>query len=92
MRPQVPIGAVYIYRVNYFSGLLVSMATYYVLCRFRPVAVASSAWLESIDPVDHEFSTVYLDRTSISFDERPNGSPLEDDKISENGNETQEQA
>ena len=36
---QVPISAIYIYRVNFFAGFLVAMTTYYILCRIKPVPV-----------------------------------------------------
>jgi hypothetical protein len=33
----VPIGATYIYRLNFFSGFIVSAGIYWILCKMRPV-------------------------------------------------------
>ncbi|OCT47949.1 Uracil permease [Cladophialophora carrionii] len=73
---KVPIGAVYIYRLNFFAGFLVAMATYYLFCRWKPIPETSSVWCEKGDQGDRQFSVVYVDGTSASFDEeRSSGAP-----------------
>ncbi|ROT42939.1 hypothetical protein SODALDRAFT_269706 [Sodiomyces alkalinus F11] len=42
----VPIGAVYIYRVNFFAGFIVSSAMYWLLCHFSPIPATSDKWAE----------------------------------------------
>ncbi|KAG2415217.1 hypothetical protein HFD88_006408 [Aspergillus terreus] len=48
----VPVGAQYIYNINYFSGIIVSMAMYYILTRLFPVAATSDTWNEVDVDVD----------------------------------------
>ena len=50
---KVPIGATYIYNLNFFAGFLVSSSTYYLLCRFFPVPATSPTgqWLEIGDSI-----------------------------------------
>lgn len=43
---KVPIGAQYIYNVNYFSGVLVSGVVYLVLTMVFPVPATSATWNE----------------------------------------------
>ncbi|KAB8237409.1 permease for cytosine/purines, uracil, thiamine, allantoin-domain-containing protein [Aspergillus alliaceus] len=49
---KVPVGAQYIYNVNYFSGVVVSALMYYILTRFFPVPATSSTWCEVDQDVD----------------------------------------
>ncbi|BDD64249.1 hypothetical protein MAP00_009087 [Monascus purpureus] len=42
----VPIGAQYIYNINYFVGVIVSFTTYYAICIVFPVPATSSTWNE----------------------------------------------
>ncbi|KAJ9603156.1 uracil permease [Cladophialophora chaetospira] len=72
---KVPIGAVYIYRVNYFAGFLVSMATYYLLCRIRPIP---EMWLEQGDQADRGFSIVHMDMASDSSGDEDSNESLTD--------------
>ncbi|GAB1212483.1 hypothetical protein ATERTT37_001622 [Aspergillus terreus] len=48
----VPVGAQYIYNINYFSGIIVSMVMYYILTRLFPVAATSDTWNEVDVDVD----------------------------------------
>ncbi|GAB1193562.1 hypothetical protein APSETT444_002783 [Aspergillus pseudonomiae] len=48
----VPVGAQYIYNVNYFSGIFVSALMYYILTRLFPVPATSSTWSEVDQDVD----------------------------------------
>ncbi|KAL9108250.1 MAG: hypothetical protein Q9227_006988 [Pyrenula ochraceoflavens] len=59
---KVPIGAVYIYRVNFFAGFIVSALVYYLLCRFFPIPAVSAVWCELPDAADRQFSVVYEGR------------------------------
>lgn len=43
---KVPVGAQYIYNINYFSGVIVSGGMYYILTRFFPVPATSDYWNE----------------------------------------------
>ncbi|KAJ4400291.1 uracil permease [Neurospora sp. IMI 360204] len=43
---KVPIGATYIYNVNFFAGFLVSGGVYWLLCHFFPVPAVSDKWME----------------------------------------------
>ena len=49
---KVPVGAQYIYNVNYFSGIVVSALMYYTLTRFFPIPATSSTWSEVDQDVD----------------------------------------
>lgn len=43
---DVPVGAKYIYDVNYFSGFIVSGAVYWALAKLVPLPATSAAWNE----------------------------------------------
>lgn len=43
---SVPVGAVYIYNVNYFSGFFVSGGVYWFLTKMVPVPATSNNWNE----------------------------------------------
>ena len=43
---NVPMGATYVYNLNFFTGFIVSSVMYYVLCRFFPIPATSDTWLE----------------------------------------------
>lgn len=43
---NVPVGAEYIYNINYFSGFIVAGAMYWALCRAFPVPAMSDVWNE----------------------------------------------
>lgn len=49
---QVPIGAQYIYNVNYFSGVIVSGGVYWILTYLFPVPATSDHWNEMDIDVD----------------------------------------
>lgn len=59
----VPIGATYIYNVNFFAGFIVASSTYYLLCRFFPVPATSKTWMEVGDEIT-EISVAYHDSDS----------------------------
>ncbi|KAM0325790.1 hypothetical protein ACHAQA_007092 [Verticillium albo-atrum] len=43
---SVPIGATYVYRINFFSGFIVSFTMYWTLCHFFPIPATSKTWME----------------------------------------------
>ncbi|MCJ1445979.1 MAG: hypothetical protein MMC23_006484 [Stictis urceolatum] len=72
----VPMGATYIYRLNFFAGFIVSAGTYWLLCRFFPVPATSDTWIEVGDVV-RNVSVAY---GADDFDaESGNGSPVGDE-------------
>jgi NCS1 family nucleobase:cation symporter-1 len=48
---EVPIGAQYIYNLNFVSGFIVASGTYYLLCRLSPVPATSDVWMEVGDEI-----------------------------------------
>ncbi|KAJ0426643.1 permease for cytosine/purines, uracil, thiamine, allantoin-domain-containing protein [Aspergillus carlsbadensis] len=50
---DVPVGAQYIYNINYISGFIVSFVVYYSLTRFFPPAAISETWNEVDTDIDH---------------------------------------
>lgn len=54
----VPVGATYIYNVNFFAGFIVASGCYYLLCRFFPVPACADKWLEVGDEI-RNLSVVY---------------------------------
>jgi nucleobase:cation symporter-1, NCS1 family len=63
----VPIGAVYIYRVNFFAGFIISSSVYYLLCKYFPIPACSDRWFEQGEAADRTFSVAYTD--GEGFDE-----------------------
>ncbi|KAK1773344.1 uracil permease [Copromyces sp. CBS 386.78] len=49
---KVPIGATYIYNVNFFAGFLVSGGVYWLLCHYFPVPAVSDKWMEVGDEIE----------------------------------------
>ena len=49
----MPIGATYIYNLNFFAGIIVASLTYYLLCRFFPIPATSDHWMEVGDEIRH---------------------------------------
>jgi NCS1 family nucleobase:cation symporter-1 len=45
----VPIGATYIYRLNFFAGFIVASLTYIILCKFWPAKAVPERWTEDGD-------------------------------------------
>jgi NCS1 family nucleobase:cation symporter-1 len=48
---KVPIGATYIYNINYFAGFIVASATYWLLCKLFPIPACSDSWMEVSDEI-----------------------------------------
>jgi NCS1 family nucleobase:cation symporter-1 len=70
---DVPIGATYIYNVNFFAGFIVSSGIYWGLCKLFPVPATSDHWMEVGDEVDD--LRVAYDSGSQDFDEERGPSP-----------------
>lgn len=49
---DVPIGATYIYNVNFFAGFIVASGIYWGLNRLSPVPATSATWMEVGDQID----------------------------------------
>lgn len=69
---DVPMGATYIYRLNFFAGFTVSSLVYYLCCRFSPIPATSDRWMEVGDEID-DVTVAYNDNASGDYARR-NGS------------------
>lgn len=49
---DVPIGATYIYNLDFFCGFIVSSGIYWALCKLSPVPACSDHWMEVGDELD----------------------------------------
>ncbi|KUI63657.1 Uracil permease [Cytospora mali] len=49
---DVPIGATYIYNLNYFCGFIISAAVYWTLCKISPIPACSDRWMEVGDAIE----------------------------------------
>ncbi|KAF2087914.1 hypothetical protein K490DRAFT_56488 [Saccharata proteae CBS 121410] len=47
----VPVGATYIYNLNFFAGFVVSATVYWALCKVSPIPACSETWLEVGDEI-----------------------------------------
>ena len=43
---KVPIGATYLYRLNFFGGFIVSSGVYWALCKLFPIPAVPGEWME----------------------------------------------
>ncbi|KAI2620854.1 permease for cytosine/purines, uracil, thiamine, allantoin-domain-containing protein [Xylaria nigripes] len=68
---NVPIGATYIYNVNFFAGFIISFVVYWILCKFFPVPACSDKWLEVDDQIDDARLAYDDDNGSVSSSDRP---------------------
>ncbi|KAF3918982.1 hypothetical protein ABW20_dc0109272 [Dactylellina cionopaga] len=64
---EVPIGATYVYRLNFFAGFIAASGIYYALNHFFPVPACSETWNE----VGDEITEIILaeDSDSTYYDE-----------------------
>jgi NCS1 family nucleobase:cation symporter-1 len=56
---DVPIGAQYIYNVNYFSGVIVSGVMYWILTKLFPIPATSDTWNEVDIDTETDISVAY---------------------------------
>ncbi|KAJ8131656.1 hypothetical protein O1611_g1967 [Lasiodiplodia mahajangana] len=66
---NVPIGATYIYNLNFFAGFIVSSAVYWICCKVFPIPACSEKWLEVGDQIE-EVTLAYDDNVSITGSDR----------------------
>lgn len=59
---SVPVGATYIYNLNFFCGFIVACGLYWLLCRVSPIPACSDRWLEVGDAID-EVQLAYEDES-----------------------------
>lgn len=71
-RNTAPLGAQYIYNLNYFCGFFVSFAVYWALCKKWPIPACSEVWMEIGDQID-----------DLRLVESENGSDLERERSEE---------
>lgn len=77
---SVPMGAIYLYRVNYLGGFLVAFAMYYVLTLLFPIPATSKTWSEvreedqgGVSPPYDDYSTSaegHFSEKAISADKK----------------------
>lgn len=69
IRNDVPIGATYVYNVNFFGGFIVSSGVYWGLCKAFPVPATSDRWMEVGDEIDDVRVAYDASNSSQDFDE-----------------------
>jgi NCS1 family nucleobase:cation symporter-1 len=69
---EVPVGAQYIYNLNFFCGFIVAALVYYILCRISPIPATSDVWLEIDDDLDGRNGS-FVDGLSPSDEENAEG-------------------
>ncbi len=62
---SVPVGATYIYELNFFGGFIVSSSVYWALCKISPVPACSEKWLEIGEEIS-DISLVYGDNSNYN--------------------------
>jgi NCS1 family nucleobase:cation symporter-1 len=65
---DVPVGATYIYNLNFFCGFIVSSGMYFALCRLSPVPATSDHWMEVGDEIT-DVRLAYDGSSQNEFDE-----------------------
>lgn len=75
---DVPIGATYIYNLNFFCGFIVSFVMYHALTRLVPIPATSEVWNE-VDIDTKDWSVAYTDGVSIDDEETVSGSGVSRD-------------
>ncbi|KAL2016324.1 hypothetical protein VTK56DRAFT_3865 [Thermocarpiscus australiensis] len=70
----VPIGAAYIYNLNFFCGFIVSAGMYWGLCKIFPIPATSDRWLEVGDEIDD---------LRVAYDDQSGSREFEDDAIAD---------
>ena len=65
---EVPIGATYIYNLNFFMGFGVSSGMYWLLCKISPIPACADRWMEVGDAIT-DVRVAYDGRSSPGYDE-----------------------
>ncbi|KAH8818372.1 permease for cytosine/purines, uracil, thiamine, allantoin-domain-containing protein [Hyaloscypha sp. PMI_1271] len=81
---QVPAGANYIYRLNFFCGFIVAGTAYWALCKFFPVPATSDVWMEVGDQIEDP-SMAYGETSSEYDEERNAGGVFKGGEVTETG-------
>ncbi|KAH8811860.1 permease for cytosine/purines, uracil, thiamine, allantoin-domain-containing protein [Xylogone sp. PMI_703] len=68
---HVPIGATYVYNLNFFCGFIVAAGVYWLLCKISPIDATSEVWMELGDEVVE--SMAYGDDRIEEYDEERDG-------------------
>jgi NCS1 family nucleobase:cation symporter-1 len=68
----VPIGATYIYNLNFFCGFIVSAGLYWGLCTLFPIPACSKKWMEVGDEIDD---------LRLAYDNRSGSRSQEDEEV-----------
>ncbi|PGH13911.1 hypothetical protein AJ79_03326 [Helicocarpus griseus UAMH5409] len=71
---QVPMGATYLYNLNFFGGFIVSFTMYYILTKIWPVPATSKTWNE-VDVDVTGLSVAYHHGEAVSDEESQSRSP-----------------
>lgn len=71
-RNTAPMGAQYIYNLNYFMGFIVAAIVYWALCKVSPVPATSEVWMEVGDQINdlHLVQTESGEEMKLSDGER----------------------
>jgi NCS1 family nucleobase:cation symporter-1 len=72
---KVPIGAQYIYNLNFFCGFIVAGGSYWTLCHFFPIPACSDVWMEVGDEIPT--SLAYSNDTDSAYDEERAGGKMD---------------
>ncbi|KAI1176021.1 permease for cytosine/purines, uracil, thiamine, allantoin-domain-containing protein [Nemania sp. FL0916] len=88
---NVPMGATYIFNLNFFAGFIVSAAVYWACCWLSPVPACSEKWLEVGDQIDEIRLAYDDDRNSITGSDRSRNldeeeAGLDGDYVNKRGN------
>ncbi|GAB7350406.1 hypothetical protein MBLNU459_g1022t1 [Dothideomycetes sp. NU459] len=65
---KVPVGATYVYNLNFFCGFAVAAVVYYTLCHFFKIPATSDTWLE-VDDDGQNNSLAYEEHSNVSDEE-----------------------
>ncbi|KAK8874309.1 permease for cytosine/purines uracil thiamine allantoin-domain-containing protein [Apiospora arundinis] len=65
---DVPVGATYVFNLNFFCGFIVSSGLYWILCRLFPIPATSSHWMEVGDAIT-DVRLAYNGSSAQEFDE-----------------------
>lgn len=76
----VPIGATYVYNLNFFGGFIVSSGMYWGLCKIWPVPACSDKWMEVGDEIEDIRLAYNSDSSQVFGEDRGVASGIDDEK------------
>jgi len=65
---DVPVGAMYVYNLNFFCGFIVASGVYWALCKLSPIPACSETWMEVGDAID-DVRVAYDESGSQDFED-----------------------